>query len=101
MPDPLDPARPVYGISVAAELSGLGVQTLRMYETRGLLEPSRTAGGTRRYSEDDISRLGEISSLVDQGLNLAAIAKVLELQHEVHRLDRELKAARRAVRNRD
>jgi MerR family transcriptional regulator/heat shock protein HspR len=101
MPDPLDPARPVYGISVAAELSGLGEQTLRMYETRGLLEPSRTAGGTRRYSEDDISRLGEISSLVDQGLNLAAIAKVLELQHEVRRLDRELKAARRAARDRD
>jgi DNA-binding transcriptional MerR regulator len=98
MPDPLDTTRPVYGISVAAELAGLGVQTLRMYESRGLLEPSRTPGGTRRYSNDDISRLGEISSLLDEGLNLAGIAMVLELRQQVSRLKRELKSARNGDR---
>lgn len=95
MQDPVNPAHPVYGISVAAELSGLGVQTLRLYEDRGLIEPSRTAGGTRRYSNDDIDRLGEISTLLDAGLNLAGIAKVFELEQEVRRLNRELAAARR------
>ena len=91
---PVHPAKPVYGISVAAELSGLGVQTLRMYEDRGLIEPSRTAGGTRRYSNDDIERLGEISSLLDQGLNLAGIARVFQLEQEVRRLNRALRGAR-------
>jgi DNA-binding transcriptional MerR regulator len=98
MPDSLDAARPVYGISVAAELSGLGVQTLRLYEARGLIEPSRTDGGTRRYSNDDIARLDEISSLLGQGLNLAGIGRVLELQQEVRRLNRELKSERAALR---
>ena len=98
MRDPLDGAQPVYGISVAAELSGLGVQTLRLYEDRGLIEPNRTAGGTRRYSNDDIERLGEISLLLDQGLNLAGIAKVFELQQEVRRLNRALAAARNRTR---
>ncbi|WP_066897986.1 MerR family transcriptional regulator [Mycolicibacterium houstonense] len=70
----------VYGISVAAELSGIGPQTLRLYERIGLLTPSRTAGGTRRYSDDDIERLGRIAELVDQGINLAGIAQILCLQ---------------------
>lgn len=94
MQDPVHPAKPVYGISVAAELSGLGVQTLRMYEDRGLIEPSRTAGGTRRYSNDDIERLGEISSLLEEGLNLAGIARVFQLEQEVRRLNRALRGAR-------
>ena len=66
-------ARGVYGISVAAELSGVGPQTLRLYERWGLLTPFRTAGGTRRYSDDDLDRLQQITELVDQGVNLAGI----------------------------
>lgn len=81
-----DRARGVYGISVAAELVGTGVQNLRAYETRGLLEPERTAGGTRRYSVDDLERLRRIGDLLDAGLNLAGIAMVMELQDENARL---------------
>jgi MerR family transcriptional regulator, heat shock protein HspR len=72
--------RGVYGISVAAELVGMGVQNLRLYETRGLLEPTRTDGGTRRYSADDLDRLRHIGSLLEAGLNLAGIAMVLDLE---------------------
>jgi MerR family transcriptional regulator, heat shock protein HspR len=74
--------RGVYGISVAAELVGMGVQTLRLYEARGLLEPDRTAGGTRRYSENDLERLRRIGSLLGAGLNIAGIAMVLDLEQE-------------------
>jgi DNA-binding transcriptional MerR regulator len=77
-----DRTRGVYGISVAAELVGMGEQNLRAYEARGLLEPERTAGGTRRYSLDDIDRLRRIGELLDAGLNLAGIAMVMELQDE-------------------
>ena len=75
-------ARGVYGISVASELSGLGLQTLRLYERRGLLTPSRTDGGTRRYSDDDLERLQRITQLVTQGVNLAGIAQILDLETE-------------------
>jgi DNA-binding transcriptional MerR regulator len=85
---PVDPDRGVYGISVAAELVGLGVQTLRLYETRGLLEPDRTAGGTRRYSANDLDRLRRISDLLDAGLNLAGIGMVLDLEQQNHDLVR-------------
>jgi MerR family transcriptional regulator, heat shock protein HspR len=81
LPSP-DGARGVYGISVAAELVGMGVQTLRLYESRGLLEPSRTEGGTRRYSADDLDRLRRIGALLDAGLNLAGIGMVLDLEAE-------------------
>jgi len=81
--------RGVYGISVAAELVGMGVQTLRLYEARGLLEPARTAGGTRRYSERDLERLRRIGDLLDEGLNLAGIAMVLDLESENARLRTE------------
>lgn len=77
-----DADRGVYGITVAAELAGTGVQNLRAYEARGLLEPDRTAGGTRRYSTNDIDRLHRISALLDAGLNLAGIGMVLDLQDE-------------------
>lgn len=77
---PIDPDHGVYGISVAAELVGLGVQTLRQYEARGLLEPDRTAGGTRRYSPNDLDRLRRIAILLDAGLNLAGIGMVLDLE---------------------
>ena len=77
-----DPQRGVYGISVAAELVGMGVQNLRAYEARGLVEPGRTDGGTRRYSADDLDRLRRIGDLLDAGLNLAGISMVLDLEHK-------------------
>jgi MerR family transcriptional regulator, heat shock protein HspR len=73
-------ARGVYGISVTSELSGIAPQTLRLYERRGLLTPSRSDGGTRRYSDDDLERLKRITELVEQGINLAGIAQILDLQ---------------------
>jgi MerR family transcriptional regulator, heat shock protein HspR len=76
----------VYGISVAAELSGMAPSSLRAYETRGLLEPERTAGGTRRYSVNDIARLRTIGDLLEDGLNLAGVDRVLALQAENRRL---------------
>jgi MerR family transcriptional regulator/heat shock protein HspR len=75
-----DGNRGVYGISVAAELVGIGVQNLRAYEARGLLEPERTEGGTRRYSADDLDRLRRIGALLEAGLNLAGIGMVLDLE---------------------
>src|SRR5436190_11888173 len=77
-----DDERGVYGISVAAELVGMGVQNLRAYEARGLLEPDRTDGGTRRYSADDLARLRRIGELLDAGLNLAGISMVLDLEDQ-------------------
>ena len=70
----------MYGISVAADLVGMGVQNLRLYEARGLLKPARTDGGTRRYSADDLDRLRRIGDLLDAGLNLAGIGMVLDLE---------------------
>ncbi len=84
-----DGARGVYGISVAAELVGMGVQTLRLYEARGLLEPERSAGGTRRYSADDLQRLRRIGDLLAAGLNLAGISMVLDLEAQNTRLRAE------------
>ncbi len=90
-----DPARGVYAISVAAELSGVGVQSLRLYENRGLLEPARSAGGTRRYSDNDVERLRHISDLLSGGLNLAGVAAVLELEAINQDLHRQLRDAAR------
>ena len=84
-----DPQRGVYGISVAAELVGMGVQKLRSYEARGLLEPERTDGGSRRYSADDLDRLRRIGDLLDAGLNLAGIGMVLDLEAENNELRAE------------
>ena len=84
-----DPAAGVYGISVAADLVGTGVQNLRAYEKAGLVEPLRTSGGTRLYSSDDIARMRRIADLVAEGLNLNAIALVLDLQDTNERLRRE------------
>jgi MerR family transcriptional regulator, heat shock protein HspR len=72
----------VYGISVAAELSGVPVQSLRLYESHGLLTPIRSDGGTRRYSSDDLARLRRISQLVAAGVNLAGIARILDLEDD-------------------
>ena len=78
--------RGVYAISVAAEMVSMEIQNLRVYERRGLLRPDRTAGGTRLYSADDVERLERIRDLLADGLNLAGIARVLELEDEVVRL---------------
>ena len=78
--------RGVYAISVAAEMVSMEIQNLRVYERRGLLTPDRTAGGTRLYSADDVVRLVRIRDLLAEGLNLAGVARVLELEDEVARL---------------
>ena len=73
----------MYVISVAAELAGVHPQTLRIYERKGLVDPARTAGGSRRYSEADIDLLRRIQELTNEGLNLAGVQKVLELEAEL------------------
>ncbi len=80
----------IYAISVAAEMVSMEIQNLRVYERKGLLVPDRTDGGTRRYSSEDIQRLHRIRDLLAAGLNLAGIAKVLELEQEVARLRAEV-----------
>ena len=85
-----DPDRGLFGISVAAELAGLHPQTLRIYEREGLLDPARSTGGTRRYSRRDIGRLLEICALTGEGLNIAGIRRVLQLQEETRQLQAEL-----------
>ncbi len=77
--DQVDPKRGVYGISVAAELVGSAPQNLRLYEARGLVTPARSVGGTRRYSDTDLTRLRQIGQLLADGINLAGVAAVLAL----------------------
>ncbi len=79
--------RGVYGISVTSELSGISEQSLRLYERQGLLQPARSAGGTRRYSADDLARLQRISELVEAGVNLAGIVRILSLEDRNAALD--------------
>jgi MerR family transcriptional regulator/heat shock protein HspR len=86
-----DRERAVYAISVAAELVGMGVQNLRSYEARGLVEPQRTTGGTRRYSAADLDRLRRIRDLLEAGLNLVGIGMVLDLEAQ----NTQLRAKRR------
>jgi MerR family transcriptional regulator, heat shock protein HspR len=87
--------RAVYVISVAAELAGLHPQTLRIYERKGLVDPARTGGGSRRYSDADIEQLRRIQELTNEGLNLAGVQKVLALEAELTQLRRELLEAHR------
>ena len=97
--------RAVYIISVAAELAGVHPQTLRIYERKGLLQPQRTSGNTRRYSQRDIERLREIQDLTqERGINLAGVKAIIELQSEIdalraaaEELQRQLRASRRAA----
>jgi MerR family transcriptional regulator, heat shock protein HspR len=89
-----DANRAVYVISVAAELTGVHPQTLRIYERKGLLDPSRTSGGSRRFSDADLSRLRHIQQLTATGLNLEGVRRVLELELELERLRAELDEAR-------
>ena len=82
-------ARAVYVISVAAELAGMHAQTLRLYERRGLVNPARTGGGSRRYSAIDISRLQRIQDLTNAGLNLEGVRRVIELEEHLAALQAE------------
>jgi MerR family transcriptional regulator/heat shock protein HspR len=100
------PARPdrdsrqaVFVISVAAELAGVHPQTLRIYERKGLVDPARTGGGSRRYSEEDIERLRRIQDLTNEGLNLAGVKRVIELEAELERLQSQLAEAQRDARD--
>ena len=82
----------VFAISVAADLLSMQVQNLRVYERHGLVEPDRTAGGSRLYSQDDLDRLAHIRDLLAEGLNLAGITRVLALEAEVERLESRIEA---------
>jgi len=91
--------RPRYMISVAADLVGMHPQTLRIYESKGLIRPKRTAGNTRLYSEADVERLQLIHQLTNElGLNLAGVEQVLRLQDEVQRMRRQLDRLQREMR---
>lgn len=89
-----DQTRAVYVISVAAELAGVHPQTLRIYERKGLVNPARTDGGSRRYSDDDIAHLQRIQELTDDGLNLAGVKRVLALEAELAELQAEIERVR-------
>ena len=82
--------RAVYIISVAAELTGVHPQTLRVYERKGLLAPARTGGMSRRYSDSDLEQIRRVQELTNEGLNLAGVARVLELEAQVERLRRRV-----------
>ncbi|HVF08707.1 MAG TPA: helix-turn-helix transcriptional regulator [Actinomycetota bacterium] len=82
--------RAVFIISVAAELAGVHPQTLRIYERKGLVQPERTSGNTRRYSQADIDRLLMIQELTEAGVNLAGVKRIIELRSEVEALRREV-----------
>ena len=85
-------ASSVYVISVAAELTGVHPQTLRNYERNGLLDPSRTPGGSRRFSEQDIKKLRHIQELLASGLNLEGVRQVLRLERKIESLQRQLRS---------
>ena len=86
----LGTSRALYSISVAAEVTGVNPQMLRVYEQKGLLTPHRTEGGTRRYSGQELDRISEIATLLAAGLNMAGVEVVLELRAENHRLQRQV-----------
>ena len=91
--------RALYIISIAAELAGVHPQTLRIYERKGLIEPARTVGRSRRYSDQDITLLRRIQELTNQGVGLAGVHRILELEAAVRRLTDELELARREARD--
>jgi MerR family transcriptional regulator/heat shock protein HspR len=92
--------RAVYVISVAAELAGVHPQTLRIYERKGLVDPARTGGGSRRYSDADIERLQKIQELTNAGLNLEGVRRVLDLEAQVEDLTAEVETLRQEVSRR-
>src|SRR3954449_328872 len=89
----MDPRRGVYMISVAAELAGMHPQTLRIYESRGLIQPKRSPKNTRLYSQEDVDRLRRIQELTSElGMNLAGVEKVFELEQEIERMRRRMRS---------
>lgn len=88
-----------YVISVAAELAGVHPQTLRVYERKGLVQPQRTQGNSRRYSDEDIELLRRIQELTDEGINLAGVTRILELERELRRAKARSDRASRQLQN--
>lgn len=93
-----DRNRPLYMIGVAAQLAGMHPQTLRSYEQKGLVTPQRTSGNTRMYSQADIERLELINELTDEGINLAGVIRILDLQGRLADRDEEIDDLHRRVR---
>lgn len=93
-----DRDKPLYMISVAAELTGMHPQTLRVYEQKGLVTPGRSRGNTRLYSQADIERLNLISKLTDEGINLAGVVRILDMRERMLARERELDELRDRVR---
>ena len=93
-----DRDKPLYMISVAAELTGMHPQTLRVYEQKGLVTPGRSRGNTRLYSQSDIERLNLISKLTDEGINLAGVVRILDMRERMLEREDELEGLRRRVR---
>ncbi|HJF45203.1 heat shock protein transcriptional repressor HspR [Thermophilibacter provencensis] len=93
-----DRDKPLYMISVAAELTGMHPQTLRVYEQKGLVTPGRSRGNTRLYSQSDIDRLNLISKLTDEGINLAGVVRILDMRERMLEREDELEELRRRVR---
>ena len=90
--------KPLYMISVAAELTGMHPQTLRVYEQKGLVNPGRSRGNTRLYSQADIDRLNLISKLTDEGINLAGVVRILDMREQTMQLKDELESTRDQMR---
>lgn len=90
--------RPLYMIGVAAELAGVHPQTLRAYEQKGLVTPQRTSGNTRMYSQADIDRLNLINELTNEGINLAGVIRILDLQGRLDERDAELDSLHQRIR---
>lgn len=97
MIDPRGRDRAVYVISVAAELAGIHPQTLRIYDRKGLVQPARTGGGSRRYSDADIDRLRRVHELTSEGMNLSGVERVLALEAEVARLQAQVEQLTREL----
>ena len=97
MIDPRGRDRAVYVISVAAELAGIHPQTLRIYDRRGLVQPARTGGGSRRYSDADIDKLRRVHELTGEGMNLDGVVRVLALEAEMARLEAQVKRLTREL----
>lgn len=91
-------SRPLYMISVAAELTGMHPQTLRIYESKGLVNPRRSSGNTRLYSQADIERLDLIGRLTDEGINLAGVVRILDMKTQMDERDAEIEALRAEVK---
>ena len=93
-----DKNSPLYMIGVAAQLAGIHPQTLRAYEQKGLVNPQRTSGNTRMYSQADIERLELINELTAEGINLAGVIRILDLEGRLNERDEEIDALHKRVR---